>query len=435
MFLKGCTTVSPKQKEHQEMSLPPRTRITLIQLQLPVALLLLASFFLVVPDTARSEPQNVQQQSSAGTRSAAPTNVIKPSLDMLKARVNAYWSLLARERKSEALQYVEPSRRADFKAWPMPRFSEPRITTLALSPKTEEVSVTVEVKRVFPPPMPTTPFSWPVTESWVFLNGNWFVQAENEAAVPFSAAPGRPIASPLSPAEIAKRQKAIQDALHFGTTDLDFGTVRRGDSVALSLGYELTGNEAFGIFFRDPPDDFFVRNLPDRTLPAGKAQIQADFLTKAYAGEVNEKLTAIISSHGTEVPYEFKLHGFVYTPVYTTPMTLRFKSGEHAQEILVKNISKSEVVINNYLSTKEFDVTPLPQTIPPGSTCTLEVSIIKDRPEKNLVDTLYLSFDKSVEDQGGLDVGIVRNYQEVHQKSRAEELQELLKKSGIVIKK
>ena len=417
------------------MSLLPRPRIALIHLQLPIAMLLLAGFFLDAPDIVLSETQNVPKQSSAAARPAAPTGEIKPSLDTLKARVNAYWSLLARERKSEALQYVEPSRRADFKAWPMPPFSEPRITTLALSPKAEEVSVTVEVRRVFPPPMPTTPFSWPVTESWVFRNGNWFVLAENQAAVPLSTAPGRPIASPLSPPEIAKRQKAIQDALHFGTTELDFGTVRRGDSVALSLGYELAGKEAFGIFFRDPPDDFYVRNLPDRTLPAGKAQIEAEFLTKAYAGEVNEKLTAIISSHDTEVPFEFKLHGFVYAPVYTAPMTLRFLSGEHAKEILVKNISKSEVVINDYLSTKEFDVTPLPQTIPPGGTCTLKVTIVRDRQEKNLIDTLNLSFDKSVEDQGGLDIGIVRNYQEVHQKSQAEELQELLKKFGVPIKK
>lgn len=101
----------------------------------------------------------------------------------------------------------------------------------------------------------------------------------------------------------------------------------------------------------------------------------------------------------------------------------------------MKNISKSEVVINNYLSTKEFEVTPLPQTIPPGGTCTLKVTIVKDRPEKDLKDTLSLSFDKSVEDLGGLDVGLVRNYQEVHQKTQAEEMQELLKKYGVSIKK
>ena len=416
------------------MYLLPRPRITLIQLQLPVAVFILASFFVDAPDSVLSQTQNVPKQSSAGARSAAPASAIKPSLDLLKARVNEYWRLLARERKSEALQYVEPSRRADFKAWPTPPFSEPRITTLALSPKAEEVSVTVEVKRVFPPPMPATPFPWPVTQSWVFRNGNWFVLMENPAteAVPFSGAPGRPNASPVSNEETAKRQKAIRDALHFETTEFSFGTVRRGDRVALSLGYELTGNEAFGIRFKDWPDDFY---LPDGTLPAGNAQIKAEFLTKAYAGEVNEKLTAIISSHGTEIPYEFSLHGFVYTPVYATPMTLRFLSGERAKEILVKNISKSEVVINNNLSTKEFDVTPLPQTIPPGGTCTLKVTIVKDRPEKNLIDALSLSFDKSVEDLGGLEVGIVRNYQEVHQKSQAEELQELLKKYGVPIKK
>lgn len=187
---------------------------------------------------------------------------------------------------------------------------------------------------------------------------------------------------------------------------------------------------------RDSPEDLTARNLPERRLPPGKDQkIQMEFLTRAYAGEVNEKFTVVISHQNVEVPYDFTIHGFVYTPVYSTPMPLRFLTGEHAKEVVVRNLSKSEVIINE-ASNKEFSVAPLPQTLPPGGTCTLKVSFLRDRPEKNLVDSLFLSFAKPVEDMGSLELDIVRNY-EGHDPEKAREMQlrELLRKAGVPVKK
>lgn len=417
------------------MSLSPRPPNTVIRLRFLISGLMLGGLFLWAQAPALSAGQGVQKQPPPGARSGSPQGALKPSLDTLKSRVNAFWSLLARGRKSAALQYVEPSRRKNFEAWQTPSFSEPRLTTLTLSSKPEEVSVTVEVKRVFP--TVPAPFAWPVTQNWVFRNGSWFVLAENlSASIPFPTTPGHPIASMLSPEEKGKRQKAIQEALQFETTDLEFGTVKRGDSVSLSLGYRLTGDEAFGIVIRNSPDDFYTRNLPNRKLPPGEEQkIQIELLTQAYAGEVNESFTATISQHDVEVSYDFKIHGFVYTPVYSTPMMLRFLSGDHVKEVVIRNISKSTVTIKG-ASNKDFNVTPLPQTLLPGGSCTLRVSVVRDRAEKNYVDSLSLSFEKPVEDMGSLDLGIVRNFEEVDpQKAREKELKELLQKTGIPIKK
>jgi len=417
------------------MPLLPRRPMTGIQLWVFICVLLSGWLLVEVPAIVFGGGQAAAKKSAQSTRSAPPQGVPRPSLDALKSRAIAYWNLLARGQKSQALQYVEPSRRAYFKAWQAPQFSEPRITTLTLSSKAEEVSVTVEVKRVFPPL--TAFFPWPVTENWAFRNGNWFVLVEKTpATVPFPTAPGHPEALLLSPEETRKRQEAIREALQFETTNLEFGTARRGDSVSLSLGYRLAGDEAFGIVMRNSPDDFYIRNLPDRKLPPGKEQkIQIQLLTQTYAGEVDEKLTAIISHQNVEVPYDFKIHGYVYAPVYSSPRKLRFLSGEHEKEIVIRNDSKSEVTING-ASNENFRVAPLPRTLPPGGACTLTVSVVRDRPEKNHVDSLSLSLSKPVEDVDSLDLPIVLNYEEVDpQKAKERELIELLRKAGIPIKK
>ncbi len=417
------------------MSHLPRRSITMIRLRLFAGLLVLGGIVLGALPADPEVGQGVPKKASSPAGRSAALQSARPSLDALKSRVSAFWNLLQAGRKAEAAQYVEPSRRKNFEAWHTPVFSQPRITTLTLSPKAEEVSVTVEVKATFPPV--STPVSWPVTADWVFQNGTWFALIEKASAmVLFPTTPGNPNARTPNPEEMRKRQVAIREAVHFETTDLEFGTVRRGDIVPLSLGYSLAGDRAFEIVMRDFPPGLIVRNPPDRTLPPGKDQkIQMQLLSRNYAGEVNEKLIAVLSHENAEVPFEFKIHGFVYTPVYSNPMTLRFLSSEREKSVVIRNLSKSEVTLNAAPSDN-FRVGPLPQTLPPGGTCTLQVSLVHDTTEKNAIDSIWLGFAKPVENMDSLELTIVRNYEEITpEKAREMELKELLRKAGVPVKK
>jgi hypothetical protein len=408
--------------------------MTGIQLRLFISGLLLGWLLVEAPAIVFGGSQSAQKTPAQSTRSAPPQGIPKPSLDALRSRAIAYWNLLARGQKSQALQYVEPSRRENFKARQTPPFSEPRITAFGLSAKPDEVSVTAEVKRIVLP-IPN-PMYWPVTEKWVFRNGNWFVMVENPAELLlFPTSPGH-AAPVLSPEETEKRRKAILEALQFETQDLEFGTVRQGDNVFLSLGYQLAGDEAFGIVLRDSLEDFYVRNLRDRKLPPGKEQkIQMELLTRTYAGEVNERFTAVISHQDVEVPFEFKVHGFVYVPVSATPRALKFLKGEREKEIVLKNNSKSEVTVNA-VSNAGFSVTSLPQKLSPGADCRLKIAVLSDKQDKNLQSVLSFSFAESVEGTDGLDVPVILNYEEVKPKTAQEQaIEDLLRKANLPIKK
>ena len=139
--------------------------------RLSVTGLICVGLFLAIPKTLTGGAQGAQKPPARGASSAAAQPAApKPSLDTLAARVRSFWNLLVAGRKTDATQYVELAGRKNFDAWQLAQLSEPRITTLEMTPKPEEVQVTVEVKRTFPP-LPAT-FSWPVKQSWVFRGWN-----------------------------------------------------------------------------------------------------------------------------------------------------------------------------------------------------------------------------------------------------------------------
>lgn len=336
----------------------------------------------------------------------------RPSLDSLVERVNAYWNLLLASKKLEAVEFVAREGRETFVAIKLQDFSEPRVSALEPSADGTEVYVTVTVKRLLPPAM-----EWPVRDKWTFREGNWFVTIL-KASNPFSngSVPGRPPA--LSAEEVERRKKAIRDVLQFQTPVLDFGTVRQGRSAPMTLKYRLNGDQAMDMAFRNTPPDL-TAHMPERKLAPGRAQsIEMELLTQNYDGRVEEVFTILVRHQEVEIPYEFKLQGFVYTPVSVIPRILRFLKDERMKEIAVRNNSKSEVRIESISSeTSGFKLEPLPQPVAPGKEGRFKVIRLADTSEANYKETLALVFATPVEGMANLTLPIVLNYVEQKRKT------------------
>jgi len=375
-----------------------------------------------------SAGQGAQKPAPKGAGSPSSQSSPKPSLDVLLSRVNTYWGLMGRGQKSQALQLVEPSGRDLFLARQTPTFTEPRVTALKLSSKPVRISVAVTVKRMIPEM--AVAMDWLVPEDWVFRNGNWYLLVE-QPIPPFastSRAPGQPLKPALSPEEVEKRQKELKEALQFEGSGLTFGTVRKGTAVPLSLTYQLTGPEYVEAALKNVPTDLLL-SLGDGKLPAGKDQkISMDLVTQNYDGEVNESFAIIARYRDVDVPYEFKVHGFVYTPVSVLPMTLKFLRGEREKELVVKNNSRSEVTIVQGFGDG-LTVGPLPQTLSPGADCRLKVTASLNKQDRNYGSTLTLSLDKPVEDMGSAEVHVILNYEDPKPRDTQKELEELLRKT------
>ena len=339
----------------------------------------------------------------------------KPSLDTLVERVNAYWSLLLAGKKLEALELVDRESRENFLSREVPVFSEPRLSSLAPDGNGTEVSVTVTVKR--PLTGIPVPMEWPVREKWAFREGKWFVTIARSRS-PFFSEPKGDVPS-LSAEEVERRKKAIRNVLQVQSALLDFGTVRQGERAPLALKYRLDGDHALDVRFEKAPPDLIVQGLEERKIVPGKSQaIVMELLTQNYDGKVDETFTVVVRHQEVEVPYEFKVQGFVYTPVSVFPRVLRFRKDEREHEIVVRNNSKSEVKVSSiYSQSRAFKIEPLPQALAPGAEHRFKIILVAGISETNYRDLLALIFAQPVEGMANLSLPVVLNYVERKKKT------------------
>ena len=345
-------------------------------------------------------------RSACGEQSAR-----KPSLDALVARVSAYWELMAKGKKDQALQYVQPESKDYFLPGQAPSFSEPRITDLELATDPTEVWVTVNIRRVLPG-IPR-PLDCPVKERWVYQGGRWLVVIP-KLSPPFTALTREQPAKPAStPEETEKKRQSVSEALHFENSRIDFGRVRQGERVPVELGYRLVGNEAMAWKLTDAPRGLMRSRSGGKELIPGEGQkIEMGFLTQDYDGEVNATFTVLVEHAGVEVPYEFSIRGYVYTPVSVSPRSLRFLKGESSKEITLTNNSKSELgIVSARAQQSSLDVQPLPQTVAPGAVCRLTVKLTRKGYETNYRDELALQFESPVDDMQSVILPVILNYE------------------------
>ncbi len=367
---------------------------------------LLETVVILVAIAASAGAQSSRKPPAQGARSGSPQASSKPSLDSLVSRATAYWNLLERGRKQSALPYVAPDSRETFQDRQIPEFASPRVTMITLTAKPTEVSVTVQVKKPFP--MFASPVDWLVTEPWVFQGGSWYVKIEKPSWPEPPLPPGQKAV--LTAEELGKRTAAIKEALKFESATLEFGTVRRSGALPYVLSYQLAGKEAFNAVAETSSPNLIV-HLENRKLSPGNGRIQIELLTQNYDGEVNESFTIVVSRQDADVKYEFKIHAFVYTPVSFDPMILKFQSGEREKEVVLRNNSKSELVIKAAYNVG-FEVSPLPQTISPGAEGRFKVTAVTERKDKNYHAFLFLSFDHPVEDMSSVTIPLIFNCDE-----------------------
>lgn len=338
----------------------------------------------------------------------------RPSLDTLVARASAYWELLVKGEKNRAMEYVQGPSKKNYLARQTPDFSDPRITDLELSSDPAVVWLTVKVRRVLP--LIPTPLDWPVKERWVFEKGKWLVTIA-EPSKPLDAykatRTGRPAGIPeSSPEDMEKKRQSINEALHFGNAKTDFGIVRQGQEVPIELSYWLAGNGSMVWRIKGDPRELVDRGSGSRELTPGEGQkIEMALQTQDYDGEVSQAFTLIVEHAGVEVPYEFSVHGFVYTPVSVSPRALRFLRGESSKEITLRNNSKSEARFVSFRNESgNLDVQPIPQTLAPGAECRLTV-VLKDKPvTENLREELTLRLADPIDGMKKIVLPVVINY-------------------------
>lgn len=330
-----------------------------------------------------------------------------PSLDSLANQIDSYWKLLLQRKKHQAAEYVVPSDRDLFSSTNIPPFSDPRLKSLELSADRTEATATVIVKRALPPL--TQLMEWPVTEHWRFENGNWFRRFERPA-LPTQTGFGE-ARKKQEPEQNESVRSELLGMLHFEKSMLDFGTVRQGASLPLSVKYTLAGDEPLSVTLKNSAPGFTIRGLTGQYLmPGQQRELTIEVPIWNYDGAVNERVVLVAHRKGVEVPFEIAVTGNVYVPVSIVPNLLRFEKDDSEKEVLVRNNSKSDLELRRFhTETGAVSLEPIPATILAGQQLAIKVKSAKESRDKRSQtrDNLSIDFAKPVEGMSGLSLAVV----------------------------
>ncbi len=393
-----------------------------------LCLLFLLPKFLVGQTKPAASTPPAKSKASSPARKPGQTAAPRPSLDLLVQRVESYWNLLAQSKKLQALNFVAPSYREYFAARPFPTFSRPRITTLEPSGSGKEVAVTVTVKRrIYPLPAEV---DYPVMNRWIYSAGNWYVIIKDE---PLFSPTAERQGEKLSAEEIEKRKAEIRSALRFEQHEIDFGTVRQGQTASFTLDYQLNGSQSFDASVSRAPQA--LTEIPDRRLlPGGAQKIGLSLLTSNYEGPVEEHFSIVVKHADVEVTYDFLLRGRVYAPLSAAPSILRFLKTENEKKVEIRNNSSASAEISSIFSESgRYTVDPLPQMLEPGQQCEVTVRIREAAEGANHAEQLVLLLDKPVDGLQSLPLRVILNYDPAQEKRfgglSAKDIEDLLRKA------
>jgi hypothetical protein len=176
--------------------------------------------------------------------------------------------------------------------------------------------------------------------------------------------------------------------------------------------------------------------------PGQQQELTIGISTGNYDGAFSERIVLVAHRQEIEVPFEFLVQGFVYTPVSVSPREeLRFNpaKGAREKEILVRNNSKSDLELKSLQSESgAIQVEPLPATIPAGQQLKLKVKQIKTVPKPDTLEHVVIVFTQPIEDMESISLSVVLNAREKKIEQgvdpfRNPEIQELIRKNQIAL--
>ncbi|MDA2937817.1 hypothetical protein MYX75_06095 [Acidobacteria bacterium AH-259-A15] len=264
--------------------------------------------------------------------------------------MTAFWSLLQQRRRREALEYVEPAGQDHFLNRRELPFASFEIRTIHFeNPKTVVVTLDVTVQL---PGFPR-PIKWPVSESYVFKEGNWFAKVEKSSAKDlFRAKKERSRAARIHHSGEESIAKEL-DQLKITAQRLSLGMLGQGDVIWRDIPYRNNSQLLVSVKITNSPSWVAFDKTRFEVEPQGEGTIRLGVFTEELEGKISGEISLAIGHGSVTREHAFTLEAQVREALRIVPARL-IVGGSAEHEILIENNTDQELQIVRVVPSADF---------------------------------------------------------------------------------
>jgi hypothetical protein len=273
-------------------------------------------------------------------------------LGQLRARASKLWELRKQSNKLDALQFIEAQTRQTYLQWNESPIINFRLSGLQFTDDPNRVDMLVTVRSLL---FQVGELDRTVQESWVWKDGQWFMQAISPPKL-------------FQSAEKASDPVHIPPEFHVANTTVDIGRHAQGDIVEGKIPFQAVRRDIVGIAPLQKPPGLSI-GAPVWT-SASEGYLPYQWETVLLSQDVNQKIALeakATSNERASVEIQFRARidakvGFKQMPEIVDPA----KAGQ--VELQIQNLSTRPLKILSVSSYNHAYVVDddVPESIEPG---------------------------------------------------------------------
>ena len=275
---------------------------------------------------------------------------LAPDLDLLVERAAQFWAFLQKGSKVEALEYVDPATRNTFlKREEIPLLSF-QVSDIHLGEDSARVQVTVEAE-VHDPRL-VRPITVPITESYVFREGTWFVQIAGSKVRELFDSSNKPEAKTLTDEERALLENELS-RFTFTVEKLAWGEVEQGQGLSLEMPYHNGSSGSVEVDIVDGPAWISLTRSNFGVRQGDTGVIEVWVRTDKLGGAVSGSIQVLLKRESVEDRRDIPIEGYVKTLVTLTPAGLVLDASGF-QDIAIRNDTEQDFTNLDFIPPGDF---------------------------------------------------------------------------------
>ena len=281
-------------------------------------------------------------------------------LSKLVLRAQEFWTAMAAGQRLKALDFVHPDKKEFLLSSGGMPFVNPQIIGVDFAADENRALVRVSVKLISPE-APTSALNWVVTDTWVWLRNNWFLDLQDSrtGANPFRGTPANKSVEDDALRKEAESQFKILDV------SIDVGILNQVGVVRIPVRMEYTGDVPIHIESGLVSNLVMLEAASTQAVTPQSKEFGLYIDTRAWVGPFAVSVPLKVRYKSIVLDRLIAVKGSVFAPLVATQFPPVFtNTPEQELKFVIRNNTDESVSIVSVGSQNVFQVLRRSDTIP-----------------------------------------------------------------------